>query len=425
MYQNNKIILILSLIILVIFLIGIVQIFILRFESGDVYPPYSSLRSDPLGTMALYEGLENLSEITVERNYKSILDLAPGREDVIFCLGTEWDDVDNVTEKEAAAINTFIIQGGRFVIAYHPVFKAPPGIYNADVKKKPDKKPDKDEKTEPEKKSSQDKEKDKKQPGMNFIETISLRKPWGFDIAFKSLSKNADETYEPVIASVSSEGIGLRKNISWHTGLYFENLHEDWNVIYAWEGNPVLIERTFGKGTIVVSADSYFLSNEAMLKERYPDMLTWLIGAHSKIIFDEVHLGIVEKLGVMGLAREYRLHGFFFGILLIAGLFVWKNSLGLIPPYPEESVKSESILGNHKDSLTGLVNLLRRMIPGKDILNHCYKEWKKSSGYGYKNRENKLERIQELVDSENKKSFTQRTPVKTYQKISRILAERK
>ena len=33
---------------------------VLRFESGDVYPVYSSLRSDPLGTRAFYDSLEDL-----------------------------------------------------------------------------------------------------------------------------------------------------------------------------------------------------------------------------------------------------------------------------------------------------------------------------------------------------------------------------
>ena len=34
---------------------GLLHLFALRFAQGDVYPPYSSLRSDPLGKKALYE----------------------------------------------------------------------------------------------------------------------------------------------------------------------------------------------------------------------------------------------------------------------------------------------------------------------------------------------------------------------------------
>ena len=39
------------------FAIGLFQLFRLRFAVGDVYPEYSSLRSDPVGTMAFYESL--------------------------------------------------------------------------------------------------------------------------------------------------------------------------------------------------------------------------------------------------------------------------------------------------------------------------------------------------------------------------------
>jgi hypothetical protein len=36
------------------------ELFELRFERGDVYPAYSSLRADPLGAMAFYESLEKI-----------------------------------------------------------------------------------------------------------------------------------------------------------------------------------------------------------------------------------------------------------------------------------------------------------------------------------------------------------------------------
>ena len=41
------------------FAVGITKLFLLRFEAGDVYPPYSSLRADPLGTMVLYKAWRN------------------------------------------------------------------------------------------------------------------------------------------------------------------------------------------------------------------------------------------------------------------------------------------------------------------------------------------------------------------------------
>ena len=40
-----------------LFCLLLVNLFLLRFRAGDIYPPYSSLRSDPLGTKALVKAL--------------------------------------------------------------------------------------------------------------------------------------------------------------------------------------------------------------------------------------------------------------------------------------------------------------------------------------------------------------------------------
>ena len=69
MQKNNTIAAAGLVLLLLIFAAGVAHLFALRFESGDVYPAYSSLRSDPLGTKALYESLENIASLSVSRNY--------------------------------------------------------------------------------------------------------------------------------------------------------------------------------------------------------------------------------------------------------------------------------------------------------------------------------------------------------------------
>jgi hypothetical protein len=54
------------------FMFGVLKLFLLRFEAGDVYPAYSSLRSDPLGSRAFYSSLENINDTAVGRNYRSL-----------------------------------------------------------------------------------------------------------------------------------------------------------------------------------------------------------------------------------------------------------------------------------------------------------------------------------------------------------------
>ena len=42
------------------FVYGVIHLFALRFEAGDVYPEYSSLRADPLGLKGFYDALDEL-----------------------------------------------------------------------------------------------------------------------------------------------------------------------------------------------------------------------------------------------------------------------------------------------------------------------------------------------------------------------------
>ena len=56
----NRLYKIAAMLLAAVFLAAVSYLMVLRFESGDVYPVYSSLRSDPLGTRAFYDSLEDL-----------------------------------------------------------------------------------------------------------------------------------------------------------------------------------------------------------------------------------------------------------------------------------------------------------------------------------------------------------------------------
>jgi hypothetical protein len=51
------------------FVLGVGRLFVLRFKAGDMYPAYSTLRSDPLGAMVFYESLKHTGRIVVSRNF--------------------------------------------------------------------------------------------------------------------------------------------------------------------------------------------------------------------------------------------------------------------------------------------------------------------------------------------------------------------
>ncbi len=67
---------------------GLEQVALTPLQTGEVYPPFSTLRSDPQGAKALYESLAALPGITVERLYKQRQKLDSSR-DAMFVLGVE------------------------------------------------------------------------------------------------------------------------------------------------------------------------------------------------------------------------------------------------------------------------------------------------------------------------------------------------
>jgi len=170
-----------------------------------------------------------------------------------------------------------------------------------------------------------------------------------------------------------------------------------------------------------MATDSYFISNEAMANDRHADFLAWLVGANKNVVFDEAHFGIVETSGVAVLMRKYRLHGLAAGLVLLAGLFIWKNSTSLVPP-PAETKKADFIAG--KDAASGFVNLLRRSIAPRDLLATCFAEWKKSAAPAGKISSARIQQAEAVFTSENSLPNKDRNSIETYKKISKALGNR-
>ena len=124
----------------------------------------------------------------------------------------------------------------------------------------------------------------------------------------------------------------LPATISWHSALYFGHLDESWKVLYHSNGHPVIVERPFQRGSILLCADTFLFSNEALRSERHPGLLTRLIAPYNRVVFDEVHLGIQKSPGVADLIRRFGFQWFFLTLALLFILFIWKNSVHFVPP---------------------------------------------------------------------------------------------
>jgi len=408
------------------FAYGIVDLFELRFEGGDVYPAYSSLRADPLGTMALYESLGKMPGVSARRDFGANNQLPEEPGAVYLHLAAESGEWDLLSPDEVKVIKDFVNGGGRLVVTYAPetsIFQYeldeaktnsifPPSSKSQNTNDPPAKvdKLDKTEKRKAEKRKNFPREK----------LWVSLEEEWGFHEGFQKLAQIGD-TYAPVTVTNKSD-LDLPPTLQWHSALIFTNCDPKWTTVYARDTNAVVIERKFSHGSVVMASDSYFVSNEAMLSDRHADVLAWLIGNNRQVVFDESHLGIVEQPGIAGLMRKYRLHGFALGLLLLAALFIWKNAASLVPPHPDER-REDFITG--KDAAAGFVNLLRRNVPARDVFGVCFAEWKKSAATSGKVSRARQQQAEAIFEAENSLPQKDRHPIATYRTISETLKKRK
>jgi hypothetical protein len=173
-------------------------------------------------------------------------------------------------------------------------------------------------------------------------------------------------------------GGGLESSVPWKSALFFVRLEPEWQVLYTAKNKPVLIRRAWGRGEIVIATDSYLISNEALRNDRRPALLDVLTGPPGRLLFDETHLGTEEEEDVMFLAKKFHLEGYLFGMFVVLLLYLWRNSVPLVPP---RASGDAGLLGgtvSGKDSRSGLVNLLRRHIAPPDLLKTSLAEWKRN-----------------------------------------------
>jgi hypothetical protein len=402
------------------FAYGIVELFKLRFETGDVYPAYSSLRADPLGTMALYESLGKMPGVKARRDFSTSnrLPEEPGTVYLHFAAESgEWNLLPDDLFKE---IKNFVGNGGRLVITYYPETSTFQHQLDMDKTNSITPTPAKPKDTNAPSAKPNKTDKAKRRNPLDGTLSVSLEEKWGFHERFEKLLDDGD-SYQPAIVKNKSD-LELPATLQWHSALVFTNCDPAWTTIYARGTNPVVIERTFGHGSVVIASDSYFVSNEAMLSDRHADLLAWLVGDNRHVVFDEAHLGIVEEPGIAALMRKYRLHGFAAGLLLLAALFIWKNSASLVPPLAEER-REDFVTG--KDAAAGFVNLLRRNVPARDVFKVCFAEWKKSAATSGKFSRARQQQAEAIFEAENSLPTKDQNPIATYRTISETLQKRK
>jgi hypothetical protein len=333
-------------------LVGLTSIVQNRAKRSDSYPAFSSYRTLPEGTSVLYEALQHSPGMTADRNIQP-LGIVHFNNAAFLMLDVsplslngngQWFD-----EMQALANN-----GNRVIIGLSP--------HRTRFI----------------------------QPENNQLE--DALKGWHIRLAFRRLTDfrdDEDETLTP----------------GWP--MYFAQA-QGWDTLREEGGKPVVIQRAWGKGTLVVMTNSFLLTNAAMVEDRQTTFVADLIGPVHRTIFDETHFGIEETGSIAALARRYHLQGLVLGLVLAALLFIWKNAAGF-PPAPDVR-PTQALIG--EDSSAAFLNLIRRNIRRDDILATCVEQWSKM----YQRKAgSSLQAAIDLAESGRK------NPAQTYAQIQQIL----
>ena len=351
--------------ILLVLLWSIGRLFALRFERGDVYPPYSTLRADPLGAKALADSLALMPGREVRRNYQPLVRLKPKEPVVLAYVAVDyrvrWE------EAELAEFERIISTGSRAVIAFdREVYRTAPQRLGG-ATPTPGASPIPGAAPPPGPSPGKSKE---ELPGIAFGE---VAKDWhfAFDIAQEVERRAMQGTAEPTAPS------GLHENIPWHSALYFKSLGAEWKTLYACNNLPVVVERAFGDGSIVLCSDAYFLSNEGLTNSPAAEFLSHLFASRETIVFDEEHLGVSESSNIATLARRMRLDGVVLALAVVASLYVWKQSTSLLPPR-NDTPADHDVTGS--DASEGFIKLLHRSVAPGALLESCVAAWARTRG---------------------------------------------
>jgi len=328
------------------FLYWVYYLLQIRFSIGDIYPPYSSLRSDPLGSKALFASLEALEGVEVERHLGRLSELKDAESTILYLGELPWM-AGAATLLKWEEVLPLAQNGNHLTLAFRPSAFFNAASESVLVRIKGDD-PEDDEPPE-----------------------------FRLDIFEAQDDSESGEIKDGNVEFLEARRMieaPLPEVLPWRSKVYFADLAPGWEVVYAVEGRPVVIEKREAGVSAILLTDSYYFSNEALWKARHPNLLAWFMDGRTRIAFEESHLGLNASTNLMGLVRQFGLHGFLIGFTLWGLLFIWHQASSLLPPIDEE--KRGTTQGKHAAS--GLMSLLARGIPANTLLETCFGEWRKN-----------------------------------------------
>lgn len=375
----------------VLFLLGLRELFHLRFAAGDIYPPGSSRRADPVGSRALHDSFALLPGPSVGRWFERLDRLPEPAGTTLFLLGvpagdftegsgdTDWAGVDALARAGARVVVGLLHESrqrtNRLARAQGPAPVPAPVL-----------------------------------PGTRFQPSAA----WGV-----AIGREAGESLHANRAAVTA---GLPATLPWPAATVLTPGAPAWRTWYQRDNQPVVIERPLGSGSLVLLSSDYLASNEGLRLHRQPGFLAWLAGDRPRLVFDETHLGLSLQPGLAGLVRKYRLGGAAAGLLLLAGLALWRQLARFNPPPAPASDDATVVPG--QPAAAGLVNILRRSVDRADLLSTCFALWQPSAGRARPLAPARRADLQDVVNLEAARPARQRDPLGAYRRLAEILRQR-
>lgn len=422
---------------------GLLRLFLWRFEVGDVYPRYSSFRTDPLGTRALHDALGALPGRTASRFLRPTSDLPAGRDTCLLLIGSDPALAGDAGELED--LDRFLTEGGRVVLALDlrdleadrpsrfgrrpadtktgdrreagpdsdggrrpdKAGNAPPPVHAPTVAPPPEKPTPR-----PPKPPAKGRE-PAAHPGLRLLPH------WGLGVAPAA----RDSTARRIAAGAVPDAAAgpLPATLPWPTRGALALQTPQWTPIYQVGPEPVVAQRRVGRGALIAVADSYLFSNEGLRDTLQPQFLSWVLGPSSRILMDETHLGIQSRPGVMALARRYRLHGFFAALAGLALLYLWQSLTRPLSGPPARA--PEEVLGG-RAAPSALRDLLRHHLRREALLEHCVEAWARTAALSPPVLQRRRERLREALRAYAATGPRQRDAAACYRALCEIIARK-
>ena len=396
-----------------LFAAGMGWLFWLRFDAGNLYPPYSSLRSDPLGTQVLYESLMQIRVDGVQRNFRALDQIHLADTHTLLMCGLYGDESRFRGKSWEHILDEVSTHGGRLVLMFRS------SSHRSQAK---------DDEVEPECDADEPESDSPKGPKDG---NVTQEVPENLDIDISSwlgvfaklgvsLETHSEKPETDIAVRTAHAPAFLPEVIPWRTQRYFDLNDPQWQTLYRWQDHPVLVTRPWGAGQVMMATDSYLFSNEALRNDRFSQLLTWVIGPSRTVIMDESHLGLMKQPGIASLLRKYRLQGVVAAVGVVLILLIWRQSIVFVvrPVNPDAGNKE---METGVDTSEGVMGLMQQHIASKQLLSVCFNAWNGSAAAS-RVPDDVMGKIQQVLAGYNEKPHSKKL-ITAYRDICELLKQ--